>query len=306
MLCRGVEWHPGKRRGQTSTNMNQWSILIPGDEKRGSERVLLRIPIRVEGVDSDGGAGFREDTYTLVINRNGALIRLNHTVRCNDQVRITNLQSQLSCTFRAVAQTSDSPSNETECAVECLEPVSNFWGILFPQPLTAPAAERVDALLECSICHLRELASLALDAYRSLVGHASLTRACPRCEASTEWRFGFADIQQGDARASQLSASGAPSPRPERRRAERTTVKLPVRTRKEPGGEQVLKSENLSKTGVCFICDKLMEVGEIVRLTLACSPEENETEVPARVVWRRPLESQRRMVYGVHLEALAA
>lgn len=286
--------------------MSQPSTLTTRDEKRCSERVLLRIPIRVDGVDSDDRPGFREHTYTLMINRSGALIRLNQSVRPNDQIRITNLQSHLSRPFRVVAQTSDPLSDEAECAVECREPVSNFWGILFPQTLTASAAERVDALLQCSTCHLRELASLDLDAYRSLVARSSLTRPCPKCGTVAAWRFGFADAQAGDARASQLPASGAPSPQPERRRAERTTVKLPVRTRKEPGGEQVVKSENLSKTGVCFICDKLMAVGEIIRLTLACSPGENESEVPARVVWRRPLESQKRVVYGVHLEALAA
>ncbi|MGD0696670.1 MAG: PilZ domain-containing protein [Terriglobia bacterium] len=286
--------------------MSQPSSLTTQDWSRRSERALLRIPIRVEGADSDGRLRFREDTYTLMISRNGALIRLNHSVGSNDQIRIINLQSQLSCPFRVVAQTSDSLSDESECVVECLESIVNFWGILFPETLTAPAAERVDALLECSICHDRELASLALDVYRSLVARSSLTRPCPKCGVAREWRFGFADAQTGDARASQRLASGAPSPQPERRRAARTTVKLPVRTRKEPGGEQVVKSENLSKTGVCFICDKLMAVGEIIRLTLACSPAENETEVHARVVWRRPLQSQRRVVYGVHLEALAA
>ena len=286
--------------------MSEPSTLTTRVWSRRSERALLRIPIRVEGAHSDARPGFREDTYTLMISRNGALIRLKQSVRPNDQIRITNLQSQLSCPFRVVAQTTDPISDEGECAVECLEPVMNFWGILFPETLTAPAAERIDALLECSICHLRELAPLGLDLYRSLVARSSLTRPCPKCKTATEWRFGSADAQASDAHPSQLPASGAPFPQPERRRATRTTVKLPVRTRKEPGGEQVVKSENLSKTGVCFICDKLMAVGEIIRLTLACSPGENETEIRARVVWRRPLESQRRVVYGVHLEALAA
>ena len=48
-------------------------------EHRRSERLLITVPIRVEGVDRDG-AKFVEETRTLVVNRQGARIYLKHRV----------------------------------------------------------------------------------------------------------------------------------------------------------------------------------------------------------------------------------
>ena len=48
-------------------------------ERRRSERLLITVPIRVEGMDRNGEK-FSEETRTLVINRQGARIYLKRMV----------------------------------------------------------------------------------------------------------------------------------------------------------------------------------------------------------------------------------
>ncbi|MGD0694582.1 MAG: PilZ domain-containing protein [Terriglobia bacterium] len=285
--------------------MSQSAASSPPENKRGSERVLLRIPIRVEG-KTLAGTQFTEETFTIVINRNGARIRLKHLVRPNEELRITNLQTRMSCSFRVVGRTSPSLTEGPEWGVECLEPSLNFWGIFFPKIAAAPTTEEtVDTLLECSVCRFRELASLTLEHYRYLITHSSLNRRCPRCRVGTDWRFGFAEEETEEPYASQVQAGAAAPQGIEGRRSKRMTVKLPVRIRAEGGREEIAKTENLSRTGVCFVCEQEMKVGEIIKLTVGYAPGTNETEITARVMWRRPLEGQTRALYGVQLEEAA-
>jgi len=282
--------------------MNETGSPTAPEQKRGSERVFLRIPIRVEGKDA-AGQPFAESTFTLVINRNGARISLKRPVRAGDELRITNPQTQMSCPFRVVRAAGQSLTEGPEWGVECLEPDLNFWGISFPKAATAPPEEeKVDALLECSACQFRELASLALDQYRSLIAHSFLNRRCPRCQVATEWRFGFVEAEREEAPSAPNVLSTAEPSGMHQRGAKRVTVKLPVRIRVQDGTEEIAKTENLSRTGVCFISRQIMQVGDIVKLTVGYAPGTNETEIAARVMWRRPLEGQSQVLYGVHLE----
>lgn len=278
--------------------------------KRRTERVLLRIPVEVKGKDADGRS-FTEKTFTLVVNRDGARISLRSALRRNDQLTVTNLQSHLSCPFRVVERTSDMLGDgPPEWGVECLEPEVNFWGISFPRKAPAPAKQEViDALLECSNCHARELAQLTLEQYRCLIDQTSVVRDCAKCGTETPWRFGFveADAEEGAAappEAATMPLSGTepvPGSGGERRRAKRVTVKLPVRVRLEDGREEIARTENLSKTGVCFASDLVMNEGDTLRLSVGYSEGSNEAEILARIVWRRAIAGTNRSFYGVRL-----
>lgn len=274
--------------------------------KRRTERVLLRIPIEVKGKGADGRP-FSEKTFTLVLNRNGARISLQHGLRKGDQVSITNLQTKVSCPFRVVERTTDMiGEGPPEWGVECLEPEVDFWGINFPKK--APGLrpdELIDALLECSKCQARELAQLKLEEYRTLISQSSITRNCAKCGIQTAWGFGFVEAGPEETIPSPPAPSAEASSSEElaeRRRAKRVTVKLPVRLRLEDGREEIARTENLSKTGVCFASDLLMKEGEILRLTVGYAPGSNEAEISARVVWRRSIEGSGRALYGVRLE----
>jgi hypothetical protein len=275
------------------------------ERKRRSERVLLRIPIEVTGTDAEGKP-FREKTFTLVINRHGARIALKAAVQPEARITITNRQMARSSPFRVVGRTSKSLGEGPEWGVECLEPGVNFWGISFPEKVTAPAPQEVvDALLECVACGSRELAQLTLEEYRTVITRGLVRRECPECGEVTEWKLGFAEAEPEEAIPAQPSAAATSSPveaGAERRRARRLTVKLPVRIRLQDGSEEVARTENLSKTGVCFSAALQIRPQDRILLTVGYTPGGPEEEIPARVVWRREIEGGGKALYGVRLE----
>jgi hypothetical protein len=275
-----------------------------GQNKRRTERVLLRIPIEISGEDS-GGKAFQEKTFTLIINRHGARVALRAHVRPGTLVTVKNLQSTLSARFRIVGPSGRSLGEGPEWGVECLQQRIDFWGISFPEiGGTSPKPELVDSLLECSSCRSRELAQLTLQQYRA-ANQASVRRECAKCRMSTEWRFVSEEGQRGMG-ASALPATGAPVSEAEqgkdRRRAKRLTVKLPVRIRLQDGSEEVTKTENLSKSGVCFASGLSMRAGDRIFVTVGYSPGGSESEIAADVRWRKELDEAGRALYGVHLQ----
>ena len=283
----------------TNTNPQNRSVEAPSQVeqlKRRTERILLRIPIDVAGIGSEGKS-FNEKTHTLAINRHGARIALSSGVQPEARVTITNLQNRITSTFRVVRQMGKSPGEKPEWGVECLQPEVNFWGIFFPPKADTPTkGELIDVLLECSRCHARELAQLTLEQYQTIITQPSLSRGCTTCVGTTEWTFGF--VEGDRAGAPRAPAVSAPSPVPDRRGNKRVTVKLPVRIRLEEIGQ----TENLSHSGVCFSSNLIMRVGDRVMLTVGYGPGADSKEVLAQVVWRRQVAGADRALYGVQLE----
>lgn len=272
-------------------------------EARRSSRPLLKIPIQVEGRNAEGRP-FSEITYTLTINRYGARITLKNTLRPWDEIRITNLKTRQTCPFRVVARLDVSLGSGVEWGVESLASKSDFWGVYFPEKKErVPAPESIEVLLQCASCGSREMAQLAARNYREVVNESPVTRSCAKCGGETEWRLGLVEITPEEmsspgisALASELSAPGGA----ERRRDKRYVVLLPLRLRDRTGREDVTKSENFSKTGVCFTAYLEMEEGSTVHLTLGPAGGE-QAQVPARIAWRRRLGTGRSL-YGVRLE----
>jgi hypothetical protein len=270
-----------------------------GISGRRSERILLRIPIEVAGTGADGKP-FKEKTCTLAINRHGARIVLNQALQPDARLNITNHQNAMSCAFRVVMSTGHTLGEGSEWGVECLNPGINFWGIFFPtKSAIPPAQELIDVLLECSKCHSRELAQLTLEQYHTIIAQPSLSRGCANCRKKTEWIFSFVESDRGGKPATGMPPASTASPNyAEKRRAKRMTIKLPVRIRLEEIG----RTENLSKTGVCFASQLIMKVGDRVMLTVGYTTGGNEHEVRGRIVWRQQIEGTSRGLYGVQLE----
>jgi PilZ domain len=271
--------------------------------ERRTERVLIQIPIEVKGKDA-GGRPFRETSRTIVLNRDGARISLRTALLPESRISITNLQNQLTCPFRVVSRVHKTIGLEPEWGVECLDRQVNFWGIAFPEKLHARAPEEtVDVLLECTVCRSRELAQLSLEEYRGLVSKSLLSRECARCTDSTEWRLCFIEEGEEDAigapakkEKTRLRPSGA-----ERRRAKRLTAKLPLRLRTSEGEEETTRTENLSKTGVCFYSRREMMTGDLIALSVGEPLTGSGREVRARIVWGRSVGGDDQFLYGAQV-----
>jgi hypothetical protein len=267
--------------------------------------VLLRIPIRVEGKDTLGNA-FDETTHTLVVNRSGGQIVVSHLLQPGAVIKITNLRNKISCSFKVVARAAKSLSGTPEWAVKCLEPEAEIWGVHFPTRTEEPSqADLIHVLLECQECFSREMASLTVQQYRRLAAQSSLPRPCPKCSATREWKFGFIEVELEEVLPSVAdpSASGlTPRGGAEKRRDKRLAVKLPLGVRLPDGSEETSTTENISKSGLCFACNLEMNVGESVYVRVESDRPEEQRDIPARVMWRRPAKEKGRAFYGVKLE----
>ncbi len=275
-------------------------------KKRRSKRPMLRIPIRVEGKNASGQPFF-EDTHTLVINRNGGRICLQASLRVGDIIRVTNHSTRKTCPFRVVVSLEKTYGPKPEWGVECLHPETNFWGVYFPeQKEERKEAEALDVLLQCCTCQSREMSRLSIEKYRELNERAQLRRPCSQCQKTTDWRIGFVEILRKDAvvgAASGGSVETIPPSIQERRETKRFVAILPLRVRNREGQETLTTTENLSKTGLCFISDMGVEEGDRIFLTVAPGGPDPTQELPARVAWRRPLGGSGKSLYGVRLTA---
>ena len=276
-----------------------------GIAARRSERVLLRIPIRVEGKDALGNA-FEETTSTLVVNRSGGLIVVSRTLQPGAVIKITNLRNKISCSFQVVMRAAKSLSGTPEWGVKCLEPEAEIWGVHFVTRTEEPSqADLIHVLLECQECFSREMAALTVQQYRKLVAQSSLPRPCPKCGATRDWKFGFIEVEREEVLPSlpEPTASGLTPPgEAEKRQDKRLAVKLPLGVRLPDGSEETSTTENVSKSGLCFACDLEMQIGDRVYVRVGTNGPGEERDIPARVMWRRPAKDKGRAFYGVKLE----
>jgi hypothetical protein len=271
-------------------------------ERRRSERLLITVPIQVEGIDQRGEK-FTEETRTIVINRQGARIYLKRSVVPGNVLRITTLAGHRSAKFRVVGPTQPPSGEGGEWGVECLEP-QNIWGIGFPPPAVMDGM--CAALIECHRCRAVKLSRLSLVEHEVLGTSGLLVKECEACGRPTSWSYSEASVGMP------CDDEGGAVPYPERlseersaanRRAHsRVALQLPMRVRSFYGTEEFVRTENVSRGGLCFITDRSYEVGEVLLITCPYETGGHNIEVRALVVRRRELQGTGRKIYGICYE----
>ncbi len=272
-------------------------------EHRRSERLLITVPIRVEGVDRDGEK-FSEETRTIVINRQGARIYLKRLVTAGASLLISTHGARHSAKFRVVGPTQPPSGEGGEWGVECLDQNANIWGIGFPPPSSLEG--RCTALLECRRCHAVKLSHLSMVEHDVLGTSGLLVKECETCGRLTSWGYKEPSVPlpTDDTAASVEipetptdSRSGAP-----KRNHNRVALQLPIRLRSFSGGEEFIRTENVSRGGVCFISDRNYEIGEVILVTCPYEKNGQNIEVRGQVVRRREMHGTGRKIYGVSYE----
>jgi len=270
------------------------------EEQRRTERVQLRIPIRVVGF-SDATGEFREDTHTVVVNRGGARISLNQKVLPDDVVRIINLENYSEADFRIVGRTQVSEES-TEWGVECAESGRNVWGIEFPAPLPSDGSEAA-ALLECRACHGQGLWPVTLMDVEVLNSTGLVTRLCDQCGKTTYWTYA-----ETTRRPREFSPSEPVVPpvrevkvkeKVEKRTDKRLAMKLPILVRNQRGEEEITKTENVSKRGIAVSLAMELAVGEQVDMLCPYSRGGEKIWQKAEVRRRDNLPFGGRRYYGL-------
>jgi PilZ domain len=270
---------------------------------RRSERLLITVPIRVEGLDSSGDK-FIENTRTLIINRHGARIRLKRLVKPGAMLKIVTLIGNRNAEFRVVGRTQPMSDQGSEWGVECMDNKLNIWAIDFPPPQDGDG--ECSGLLECRRCHTVALSPLSLVEHDVLATSGLLTKECKTCGQASTW--GYSEKQVAipvpgqEAEPSIREVMEPPPPSSNRRNHGRPALRLPIRVRNYYGMEEMAKSENISKGGLAFMSDKNYEIGEGLQVTCPYDPAGHNIEVRARVVRRREMKGSGRTVYGVRYE----
>ena len=290
-------------------------------EKRGTERVLLPIPIRVIAFGSDHG-GFSEETCTIEVNQAGARISLKHRVTAGDTLRIINLENFCEADFRVVGPIRLDKGEVGESGVECSEAGRNIWNIEFPNPLP-PADSRAGALLRCEGCGKEVLSVLTLMEVDILDASGSLQRLCDQCGHLAVWTYSSVlrspkevptavpapvPVAVPVAASAPIALDAPPlqaaTPTPgqkgiELRAHKRLPLKLPVLVRTFKGQEEVARSEDISKGGLAVVLGMLLAVGEIVKVVCPYTRGEQSLEQKAEVRRRQIFVAGGRWLYGM-------
>lgn len=272
-------------------------------EKRRSDRLMLTIPLRVEGADPRGDL-FRAEARTITLNRHGARIEISRPLRNGQTILMTNLVGRREAEFRVVGPISPITEQGGEWGVEYLDLKENIWGIQFPPSSDAEEANS-KALLECRTCRAVALMPLSLVEVEVLETSGILLRACVTCEKVTPWGYAeklvamegppgeAAMMEEAQARA-RRGPAGA-----EQRQHRRVSLQLPVLVRDYYGGVEITRSENISKGGFCFVSEKDYHLGGGVLVVCPYDSSGQNIEVRGKIVRQRIIEGTKRRVYGV-------
>jgi hypothetical protein len=272
------------------------------DERRITERILLKLPIRVSAFGGSAG-DFSEETYTVEINRAGARIALKHPVAANDTIRIVNLENLREADFRIIGPSRLEAGGLADWGVECLEADRNLWDIEFSPPLETPN-NPAGALLKCGDCGAEIFCALR-DWEIAILESGSLQRFCQSCGGPTTWRHADANSRVGDVRPPEPPPAPPPVAQPppgtyaHKRAYKRLALKLPILVRDSEGGQEVSKTENLSKGGLAVSLGLKLEVGDVVTVCCPYTAGGQNFEQKAEVRSRVTFFIGERWIYGM-------
>ena len=104
-------------------------------ERRRTERVMIRIPIRVLAT-APGGMHVNESGEAVVVSRNGALLQTRSALPSGTIIEITNHFSKNAEKFRVIWASDKQSTGQYSLGVESVTPREGFWGVRFPPAVT--------------------------------------------------------------------------------------------------------------------------------------------------------------------------
>jgi len=266
---------------------------------------LLTLPVLVAGTDA-GGEEFAEETHTMVLNREGALIFLQHAVTPQKTVRIFNLQNDAAANFRVVGLTRPPTSEGAEWGVEYLNEGMNIWGVDFPSQQRESDLNAA-ALLECQVCKNKFFWPVTLMEVEVLNSTGVIQNFCDKCHMPTNWAY--ADTARRPPQFG-LQNHAAPTPQAqveqERRESKRMLVKLPVLVRNQKGVAETSRTENMSPGDLAVALALDLKIEEIVTVVCPHTATGRNLERSAQVMRRTNAGVRGRTLYGMKYVVPAA
>jgi hypothetical protein len=105
------------------------TALLAGEEKRRSQRVIVRVPVTL--LLSENGQAGKINCHTVAVNIHGAMVVSPRALEENSRLEIVNERTgdKIGCRVTRAARES---SEGFLIPVEFITPSPNFWQITFP------------------------------------------------------------------------------------------------------------------------------------------------------------------------------
>jgi hypothetical protein len=255
---------------------------------RQSDRVSFRMPVEASWLNG-GGAPVKQTAQTLLISRNGGVLRLAEALAPGQDLTLRRQHegdSWKSVRARVLAEIDHEPEGYLY-AFHILEPQVDFWGIDFPAPQHADEA-LARLLMECGFCQHREVVYLNEPELKSFEARKCVARLCKYCAAPSIWI---------EARPETRAVQKAPDPVDEeqhvlpRRNRSRVKARVLACVRRRGFQEEVAVCEDLSKGGLSFRSRNQYEEGSRLEVAVPFTPGSAAIFVPIRIVFSVPLPS---------------
>jgi hypothetical protein len=253
---------------------------------RQSDRVSFKMPLEASWMDG-GGVVRRDVVQTLLVSRNGGVIRLQEKFFPGQEISLKRpLEGDHMRTGRAriVAEIDKEPEGFLY-AIHLLDTHGDFWDIEFPHPHKGDES-LARMLMECSFCQRREVVYLNEQQLKTFEARKCIARICKVCDAPAVWIEA-----QSDA-----AAAGPQTARPEeedrilpRRNKTRVKARVLACIRRRGFQEEVAVCEDLSKGGIAFRSRNQYPEGTRIEVAVPFTPGAGAIFVPVRIVFSQAI-----------------
>ena len=261
---------------------------LTSDGLRQSDRVSFRMPVEVSWA-LGGGAELRRVAETMLVSRNGGVLRLNEKLTAGQEITVRRMEGDIVRTARArIMAEIDKEPDGFLYAIHITEPRADFWDIEFPP--THKAEEALARLLmECGFCQRREVVYLNELELKSFEIRKCVARLCKHCDTPAIWIEAQPEMKTPEN-------GTTPAPSIEERvipRRNRTRVKARVMAciRRRGFQEEVVVCEDLSKGGLSFRSRNKYEEGSRLEVAVPFTPGSSAIFVPLRIVFSQAIPS---------------
>jgi PilZ domain-containing protein len=274
-------------------------------ERRRCDRLTLTIPLQISGTDVTGSL-FDAPARSVSLNRHGVRVQIPRHLRAGEIVRLKNTLSRREADFRVVGPLVPPTEKCGEYGLECVDSKANVWGIEFP-PLGDQTAES-KGLLECRSCHIVALLALSLVEAEVLSTAGLISKLCQKCGLTTPWGppekpVGMNGEHQESATVTEAASAREAKNPTAARQHQRVCLQLPVLIRDYFGGTEISKTENVSKTGFCFVSANKYHVGQGVAVVCPYSQSSLDIELLGKITRRYETEGTEWRIYGVRYDS---
>lgn len=114
----------------SKSSQDRTANTMEGRNRRRSERVVLRVSVRLSAIMPDGKRRSIE-AQSLVVNAHGGLLDVGMEMVRGQQIRLNNLRTENSTTGR-VLRVEGSEEGRFSVAFEFESPAPHFWPVSFP------------------------------------------------------------------------------------------------------------------------------------------------------------------------------